>query len=119
MLQLAGDLVVLAERRRRPVPRAPIRVLLGVEHGRQRPVDGLTLRERGIAVEGRTDERMAKLDAAAKCAHESCDLRRLECLRFDAERRGRPGDRREAAGVVGRDEQQQSLRRRRQAARTL
>ena len=73
VLELAGHLVVVAERGRRPVPRAAIRVLLAVEHVRKRPVDGLPLRERGIAVERRADERMAELDAPSNARTRPAD----------------------------------------------
>ena len=69
------------------------------------------------ASSGRADGETRRSPSNARTS--PADLRRLECLRLDAERRGRLEDRRQAAGVVGRDEQQQSLRRRRQAARAL
>ena len=120
LLELVGHLVVLAERGRRAVPRAAIRVLLAVEHVRERPVDGLPLRERGIAVQRRADERMAqRRRCPSKARTRPASLGRIERVRLDAERRGRLEDRRQAAGVVGRDEQEQTLRRRRQAARAL
>jgi hypothetical protein len=115
MLELTGDLFVLAGRRRRPVPRTAIRVLLGIEHGRQRQVDGLPLRERRIAIERRADKRVAELDAAFEGAHQARQLRGIERIRLDAQRRNRPQDGRKAARVVGRDEQEQLLRLRRQA----
>ena len=53
------------------MPGPAIRVLLAGEHVRERPVDGLPLREGGIGVEGRAHEGVAKLDRGAARAHQS------------------------------------------------
>jgi hypothetical protein len=101
------------------MPSPAISVLLAVEHVCQRLVDGLPLGERGIAVERRADEWVAHFDAAVEGAHQARQLCCIECVRLDAQRAGRLEDCRQAAGVLRRDQQEQPLRRRRQATRAL
>ena len=119
LLELVGHVVVLPGRRCRPVPCAAIGVLVAAEDVGERPMSALALREARVAVERRADERMAKLDVAVEGAHEARRLGWLERIGLDAERGGRVEQGRQTAGVVGRDEQQQHLRRRRQRASTL
>jgi hypothetical protein len=101
------------------VPGAAIRILLSVEDLRERAVDGLPLRERGIAIERRAHERMAELDSAAEGAHQPCRLCGIESVPLGAQCRGGIEERRQVAGVVGSDQQEQCLRRRRKPARAL
>ena len=101
------------------MPCAAIGVLVAAEDVGERAMSAWRCAKRRVAVQRRADQRMAKLDVAVEGAHEARRLGWLERIGLDAERGGRVEQGRQTAGVVGRDEQQQHLRRRRQRASTL
>jgi hypothetical protein len=113
--ELVGDLGVGLHGRGRPVPGATVGMLLALQRGRERPVDGLPLVDRGRAVHRRAHQRMVEPDAALGDAHQPSRLRRLERQRAGPKRPPCAEDDRRIAGLLGRHRKQQRLGRVRQA----
>ena len=112
-LQLLGNFLILAEGRGGAMPDTAVRVLLSVEGLRQRPMR-LAARPGGrAAVEGGTNQRMTDGDVSVRHLHQALRLGHVESSWLHAEPLGGVDHRRQAAGIVGRDEQQQRLNRRR------
>jgi len=99
------------------MPGATVGMLLALERGGERLVDGLPLAERRPPVHRRAHQRMVEPDASLGEAHQPSRLRRPERRRAGPERPRRAEDDRRIAGLLGR-RQQQRLGRHRQAADT-
>ena len=112
-LELRGDRLVGPGGGLRPMPRAPIRVGLGIGRLRQRSMHRAALVERGAAVDGRAHERMPEPHVRTQ-RHELRGRRGRGRVRVDTEPRRRPPHQRRVADGLSRGDQQQPPRRGRQ-----